>query len=223
MSEVSVPESAAQAEPRPRNIRGLVLLVLYVAMTVWVFSGQSTSWPHEGSWSAFAYLFLCPGIVFQAFDQLYARFTRRLLKRRALARVVTIPLGLVIAAVLGEWGSALAMGSFERAYTPFAAQIGANLAEPCGAAAKYFAIPEVAAYNGRTRSRSSANLKYDGKRFVVSFSGGSFDIDGSTIYFDSGAKRWRKFHNDDADARGAFEKLGEGLADCKLRSVPVPQ
>jgi hypothetical protein len=218
-----VPESATQAEPMPRNIRGMVLLALYVAMTVWVFSAQSTSWPHEGSWAAFAYLFLCPGIVFQTFALIYARLTRRPLKRRALARVATIPLGLVIAAVLGEWGSTLAMGGFERAYTPFAAQVGANLVEPCGGGAKYFAIPAVAAYNGQAGRQPTANLKYDGKRFVVSFSGGSFDIDGSTIYFDSDAKRWHKFHNDSTIASQKFEKLTEGLAECKLRSAPLPQ
>lgn len=218
-----MPENETQSAAGPRTTRSAVLLVLYVAMTVWVFSEQSTSWPHEGSWAAFAYLFLCPGIVFQSFALLYARLTGRALTRRVLTRVVTIPLGLVIAAALGQWGSTLAMGDFERAYTPFAAQVGANLAAPCGGAAKYFAIPAVAAYNEQTGRRPTANLRYEGSRFVVSFSGGSFDMDGSTIYFDSGARRWRKFHNDSTIASREFEKLTEGLAGCSLRSVPAPQ
>ena len=115
------------------------------------------------------------------------------------------------------------MSNFERAYTPFVAEIGANLAEPCGRAAKYFAIPAVSAYNAQTFRRPTANLNYDTKRFVVSFSGGSFDMDGSKIYYDSGAKRWSKFHNNSETATQTFEKLIEGLAACRLHSEPAPK
>ena len=43
------------------------------------------------------------------------------------------------------------------------------------------------------------------------------DIDGSTIYYDSGAREWRKFHNDDAGASGVYAGLTQGLAECVLR------
>jgi len=56
---------------------------------------------------------------------------------------------------------------------------------------------------------------------VLSFSGSSIDIDGSTIYYDSRAGAWRKFHNDLEEESGAFKKLTEGLADCKLRATPA--
>lgn len=214
-------EAEPQSEPRPRTFRSLVLLALYVVMAGWAFCEQSTSWPHEGSWLAFAQFFLCPGIVFQSLVVLYARVTGRALKHRVLVRLGTVPLGLVIGAALGFWASALAMQGFERAYTPFAEQIGANLAAPCGGAAKYFAIPAVAAYNERTGRRPAAKLAFDGARFAVSFSGGSLDIDGSTIYYDSGARRWHKFHNDSAFASREFQSLTEGLAACKLDSAPA--
>ena len=218
-----MPENVTQAEPRPRTTRSVVLLVLYVAFLGWLFYEQSTSWPHEGSWATLAYVFLCPGIAFQSFVVLYARTTGRPLARRVLARVVTVPLGLVLAVALTGLGSALAMDGFERAYSPFVAQVGASLAEPCGAAAKYFAIPDVAAFNEQTGRRPTANLSYDGKRFVLAFPGGSIDIDGSTIYYDSAAGKWHRFHNDSDIGRGILEKLTNGLASCKLRSVPAPQ
>jgi len=217
-------ESESLNQPRPRIIRSLVLIVLYVAMVVWAFHGQSTSWPHEGSWSSLAYWILCPGIVFQSFVVFHARLTGRMPTRRVLARLITVPLGLVIAAFLGEWASGLSMDAFERAYAPFVAQVGASLAAPCSLSAKYFAIPVVAAYNAEAGRNPTAILKYNSRRFVLSFSGGSFDMDGSTIYFDSGSGRWRKFHNDSGIAvSGELDKLTDGLAACKLRSMPEPR
>ena len=55
------------------------------------------------------------------------------------------------------------------------------------------------------------------KRFVLAFQGGSIDIDGSTIYYDSGAGAWRKFHNDSSDDRQAYAALTAGLAECELK------
>jgi len=79
----------------------------------------------------------------------------------------------------------------------------------------------VAAYNKGIHSRPRAELHYDGKRFVVSFLIGSIDMDGGKIYFDSGAKSWRKFHNNiETDAK-AYKKLTEGLASCTLNSEPA--
>jgi hypothetical protein len=216
-----MPENETQSAAGPRITRSVVLLAAYVAIVGWAFYEQSTSWPHEGSWALVAYVFLCPGILFQSFSLAYARRTGRPLTRRALTRVVTIPLGLLLAGLLLTEASTLAMRGFERAYAPFVSQVGASLADPCAAAGKYFEIPAVAAYNQHTGSRPTAHLHHDGKRFVLGFAGGSIDIDGSTIYFDSGAKAWSRFHNDDLNARGVLGKLTEGLAYCKLRAAPA--
>ena len=215
--------SDPQSNLKRRIVVSLALIALYAALTGFAFWEQSTSWPHEGSWAALVYIFTCPGIVFQSFVVVYALLASRVLTRRVLTRVVTIPLGLVIGGMLGEWGSKLATSDFERAYAPFVAQVGANLAEPCGGAAKYFAIPAVAAYNAQTHRRPIALLNYDSKRFVVSFSVGSLDMDGGKIYFDSDARRWHKFHNNTETASQTFEKLTEGLTACRLHSEPVPQ
>ncbi len=216
-----MPETDPQTGARPRITRSVVLLAVYVAVVGWLFYEQSTSWPHEGSWALIAYVLLCPGILFQSFSLAYALGTGRpLTTRYILTLVVSMLLGLVLAAQLTDKASTLAMSGFERAYAPFVTQIGANLAEPCGGAAKYFVIPAVTAYNEQTHRRPTASLNYDSKRFVVSFPGDSIDMDGSKIYFDSGAKRWRKFHNNLEDETAAFTKLTEGLADCRLHSVP---
>ena len=213
-----MPDSEPQGSLKRRIVVSVALLAAYVAAVAWAFDDQAASWPHEGSWASVVFFFLCPGIVFQAFNLVYMRLQRRPLTRRALTRVVTIPLGLVFAAALAA-AETLSMSNFEEAYAPFAAEVGANRADPCDSAAKYFAIQSVAAYNRQAdRERVSAKLRYDSKRFVLSFSGGSIDIYGSTIYYDSGAKAWSKFHNDNAGKSGAFAKLTEGLAECALRA-----
>ena len=213
-------DDAAQEELPPRTTRSIVLLATYGALTVWLFYLQATSWPHEGSWAILGYVFLVPGIVFQSVSLAYAKIAGRPLARRALTRVVTIPIGIVLAATLQAAAGTLAMAGFERAYAPFVAQLGTSLAEACSSGAKYFAISSVAAFNEHTGSRPTALLHHDGKRFVLGFMGGSIDIDGSTLYYESGAREWRRYHNNNEEARAAHQKLVAGLVDCKLRAGP---
>ncbi|HET9404945.1 MAG TPA: hypothetical protein VFO57_10225 [Burkholderiales bacterium] len=214
---------AASAESQPVSRSGtavsVMLLVAYVTVVAWVFYEQSASWPHEGSMAYLVLFLLCPGIVFQSVSLAYNWRTRLRLTRRALTRLVTIPLGLVIAAVLASWASTLAMSGFEQAYVPFVAKVGANPADACRSAVEFFGISSVAAYNRRAgREHPFGKLHHDGKRFVLAFHGGSADIDGSTISYDSGARTWRKFHNDNSSAREAYAGLTAGLAECPLRA-----
>lgn len=219
MDPLTTPDAAPQSSPWPRILLSAGLLVAYAMTVAWVFYQQSMAWPHEGSMGYVVFFLLCPGIVFQSFNLAYMLRTRRRLTRRALTRLVTIPLGLVVAAFLSIWASTLAMSGFEQAYVPFVTQVGANLRDPCRAAGSYFQAPAVAAYNlqtGRYGARP-ARLHHDAKRFVLAFQGGSVDIDGSTIYYDSGARAWRKFHNDSRDDREAYAALTAGLAECVLK------
>jgi hypothetical protein len=188
-------------------------------VVAWIVYSQSTAWPHEGAW-AYAILYLaCPGILFHGFRLIFTWRTGRLPARRWLTRVFTIPAGLVLAVVLSSWASGLAMARFTRAYDPFVARLRANLAAPCGDAAALYALPSVAAYNRQAEREPVAKLYHDQKRFVASWGGGSADIDGSTIYYDSASGRWRKFHNDNAAASEAYARLTAGLTECALRAA----
>ena len=207
-------DAKSQSASRARVLLSAVLLAAYVLVAGWVLYEQSRAWPHEGS-IVYAVLFLlCPGILFQSFNLAYMLRTGHRLMRRALTRLVTIPMGLVMAGLLASLASTLAMRGFEQAYVPFVTQVGANRGDPCGLAAKYFHAPAVSAYNLRTSREQPAKLHHDAKRFVLAFRGGSADIDGSTIYYDSGAGAWRKFHNDNGDEQAAYTALTKGLAEC---------
>ena len=195
------------------------LLAVYAVIVAWAYYEQATSWPHEGSWAFIAYVFLCPGIMFQAFNLGFMRFKGRLLSRRMLTRLATIPLGLLLAAQLDQSASALSMQGFVEARVPLVAKVGANPASACGTDPKHYEIPAVAEYNRQAgRLHPSGKLRHDDKRFVLSYPGSSMDIDGSTIYYDSSAKTWSKYHNNDLEKAGALAKLTEGLAECGLRA-----
>ena len=208
--------SDAKLQPVSRAgvLLSAVLLAAYVLVAGWVLYEQSRAWPHEGSIVYGVLFLLCPGILYQSFNLTYMLRTGRRLMRRALTRLVTVPMGLVMAALLASLASMLAMRGFEQAYVPFVTQVGANLRDPCGLAGKYFHAPAVSAYNSRTSREQPAKLHHDGKRFVLAFRGGSADIDGSTVYYDSRASAWRKFHNDDGDGQAAYTAVTTGLAEC---------
>ena len=209
-----MPESEPQAGLKRRVVVSAALLATYAAIVGWAYYEQATSWPHEGSWALVAYVFLCPGIVFQAFNLAYLFLKGRALVRRMLLRLVTVPAGVILAAFVADSGSVLAMRGFEQAYGPFVAQLAADHSGACASGAKHFGIASVAAYNRQARREwPRAKLRHDGKRFVVSFPGGSIDMDGSTIYYDSVASAWSKFHNNDVEKSAAFAKLTEGLAE----------
>ena len=207
--------SEAESDKNSGLLFSVALLAAYIAIVAWVFYEQSTAWPHMGSWIYAVFLFVCPGMVFQAYRLGYSRLAGRPPKRRMLIRLITIPLGLVLAGMLASLASKLSMENFQQAYEPFVVQVAANLANPCVAATHAFEIPSVAAYNRQAeRERPVARLSHDGKHFVLAFSAGSIDIDGGTVYYDSGGRTWRIFHNDSADAKAAFADLTRGLTQC---------
>src|SRR5687768_7815758 len=113
------------------TLLGAALLAAHAALVTWVVYSQSRAWPHLGAWVYVVLYLICPSLFFHAFRLVYTWRTGRLPARRWLVRVFTIPAGLVLAAGLSFWASGLAMARFTRAYQPFVARIGANLAEPC--------------------------------------------------------------------------------------------
>jgi hypothetical protein len=97
--------------------------------------------------------------------------------------------------------------------------VSASPASACGSDPKHFEIPAVADYNRQAgRDQPRGMLKHDDKRFVLSYSGSSIDMDGSTLYYDSDTKAWSKFHNNEQEKTGALAKLTAGLAECALRA-----
>jgi len=212
--------AAPDSRLKSATLLGAALLAVHATVVAWIAYSQSRAWPHAGAWAYLVLYLACPGLFFHAFRLVFRWRTGRLPARRWLLRVFTIPAGLALATALSSWASGVAMARFTRAYQPLVARIGAKLADPCGDPAGYYALPPVMAYNRQTeRARPAATLSHDQKRFVVAWGGGSIDIDGSTIYYDSESGQWRKIHNDDAAGSEIYARLKAGLRECSLRAA----
>jgi hypothetical protein len=106
------------------------------------------------------------------------------------------------------------MSRFENAYQPLIDALHANEITACKK-------PE-----SEVDSPGSIRLEIQGpgttwihfleSRFVVSTRGGSIDIDGSTIYYDSEISEWDLFHNDNQTKVASFHLVIENSRRCKL-------
>jgi hypothetical protein len=215
MPGVADPEAGSL---KKSTLLSAALLAAHAGVVGWAVLHEARAWPHVGSYVQFVFFLATPGILFHAVKLAFLWRVKRPPARRWLVRLFTIPAGLFLAGALVSAADGRARASFERAYAPFLAQVEAHLADACGRTAELYALPSVVAFNrGAGLERPGAKLSYDRQRFVLAFGGGSIDIDGSTIYFDSKTGSWSQFHNDDKEATAAYEKLTAGLSECILR------
>ncbi|MDH3715721.1 MAG: hypothetical protein OET44_17940, partial [Gammaproteobacteria bacterium] len=138
--------------------------------------------------------------------------------RRILEGLLSVVIGVPVALLLAQFSSTLSLKAFRDSYAPFITASRDNLPSPCAPALAILEDSTVAAYNRETyhANRPKITLYYDAKRFVASLPGGSIDIDGSTIYYDSRGNEWLRFHNDDRQGRERLSALIEGLEECQL-------
>ena len=201
-----------------------------VASTVWL-----SAWILAAGWSAYALaqawpyvqhplqivlLVAVPGALFCTFDLGFMQLLRRRIAgwRRFLARAALLVAGLALWGAICDGLDSVSMARFERAFAPLIGELHTRMPKPCPPAAGYRIAPELAAYLDETGApRAPAELKRDAQRFVLSMHGGSIDIDGSTLFYDSAARKWHKVHNDMLEQNGELRALTEALAEtCKL-------
>jgi len=194
-------------------------LLLWIAAAAWTCQLLATSWPYVQLMPQWLLLFAAVGILFRIFDLAWMRWRRERLSgwTRRGARVVTFVAGAFAAGGLWEALDGISMGRFERAFAPLVAQVQAKAAAPCPPAATYAIDPGLAAYlEDAAAPRAPAQLHFDKQRFVLALSGWSMDIDGSTLFYDSRARAWRKVHNDMLAQSGELVNLRKGLESCGI-------
>jgi len=205
--------------PRRTVIAGALWLVAWTAAAGWIAFHLATRWPYVGSPLELLLVFAMAGILFRAFDLAWLWHRRVQVKgwRRWLARGVAFVAGGIAAASVWQVLDAASMSRFASAIAPFVKAVQANAAAPCPPAARYApdaALREYLAGSGFPSPR--ATIHHDGKRLVLSFPGGSADIDGSTLWYDAGAPGWKKFHNDNRERADAFAVLVKGMQECRF-------
>ena len=200
-------------------IVGALWLAGWSALTALCAWSLATPWPYVGSSLQLLLIISVAGILFRSFGLLRLWRGREQAKgwRRWLARFAIFIAGAVAAGVLGDVLETASMSRFEAAIAPFVKAVQANVAAPCPPAARYVVDAPLREYLDSAGFPSPrATIHFDGKRFVLAFPGGSGDIDGSTIWYDSAAPGWQKFHNDSRDKVEALSALVKGMQTCKF-------
>ena len=110
--------------------------------------------------------------------------------------------------------SDIAMDRFELAFRPLVDALHENKITICNRPEDEVDNPD--SIRPQTQVRGTVWIHFSESRFVISTRGGSIDIDGSTIYYDSKEKEWRLFHNDHQAKMDSFNLLVEDFRRCKF-------
>jgi hypothetical protein len=216
--EPSSPVSATDADQLKRQrLRSVSFLCAWIALAAWSGYLLATAWPYEMLRPVYGLFVALPGVVFRILDLAHMRFRASRLAgwRRALARVVALPIGL--SAVPLDMLDRVSMARFEQAMAPLIAQVRAGARALCAPGAAFSVSPALRDYlEASDAPRRPADLHHAEGRFVLELLGGSADFDGSTVYFDSRTGAWKKFHNDAREKRDAFTALVKGMETCKV-------
>jgi hypothetical protein len=198
---------------------GAISLALWIAVAAWASYALATAWPYVQLMPQWLLVFALPGILFRVLDLGWMQAQGRRLAgwRRWAARAATIGAGLAAAGGLWTALDGISMGRFERALAPLVAQVHARAAAPCPPAAQYVPDPALAAYlEASGAPRAPLNLHHGRERFVLVLMGGSMDIDGSSLFYDSRPRQWRKVHNDILARSGELQALLKDLESCRI-------
>jgi len=203
---------------RPR-VTGAIWLALWLALAAWTCYSLATAWPYVQHMLQWLLVFALPGILFRIVDLGWMQARRQHLAgwRRKTARAVAIVAGLFAAGGVWTAMDGISMGRFEKALAPLVAQVHARAVAPCPPAAQYALDPALVAYlEDAGAPRTPMNLHHDRQRFVLVLMGGSMDIDGSSLFYDSRSRQWRKVHNDMLDQSGELRTLLKDLEACRV-------
>ncbi len=222
MNDIAHHEAAPTSPPslgRPKITTG-VFWVLWAALLLWASHALATAWPYVGLMPQWLLLVAVPGFVFRTVDLVLLQTAKRRVSgwRRLLLRLAALVVG--VPAALAGWDAldAVSMYRFESGMAPLVASLHAKLPTACPPESGYPLGADVVAYlDGSSAVRANAELHFDAKRFVLTFQGRSMDIDGSTMFYDSTARIWRKTHNDTLARTGELTALAQGLTNCRFR------
>ena len=196
-----------------------VLLVIYSSINIYTVYSLSHSWPNKGSFAWFLLIFFCPPFLYHFITLSYELAVRKLFCWKKSLRFATLIAGILLAGNLLQYAQNSSLRKFNRAYTPLIERIIKKMPEPCDG--QYFQIPKIATYNNKVnrlinhKGKPIGELLYNHHRFIVHFQGGSVDIDGSTIFYDSEIKQWQIFHNDEFSLLDDFNFRRIGLTKCE--------
>ncbi|MDQ7090591.1 MAG: hypothetical protein Q9M50_08095 [Methylococcales bacterium] len=195
-----------------------VLLVIYSGINIYTVYSLSHSWPTKGCLSWFWLILFCPFFLYYFISICYSLAKKEDFCWKRCLGIGTLILGILLAGGLLRYTQKSALRKLNRAYGPMIEKIREKMPMPCEGG--YFDIPTVVTYNGRSNRMIKedgipvGSLWYGDGRFVLQFLGGSVDVDGSTLFYDSRIAEWQIFHNDDLQRLDAFKRSLLTLYEC---------
>lgn len=196
-----------------------ILLTGYGCINLFAFYSSIHSWPTQGSIIWFLLIIFCPPFLYHLVFLGYVLILKQRLHWKKSYRVITMVCGVFLAGGLLQIAQKISLSRFKTAYAPLIAKVQQNMPVPCRG--DYFEIPSVQDYNQSVtqkllkQGRPEAALLYNSQRFVLTFRGGSVDMDSSTLFYDSETKNWRFFHNEDSRESQNLAERSKGLTNCK--------
>lgn len=201
---------------RPR-IASAIWLLVWTTITIWTCRTLAMAWPYVQLLPQFLLIVAVPGILFRSADLVCMQIFRLQLRRwwRALARIIALLAGLFAAGGLWSAMDSISMTRFEHAMQPLIGQLHTSPMTSCPSS--YVPPSGMMAYFDESNApRAPASLHYDKQRFVLALGGRSMDIDGSTMFYNSVSRTWRKVHNDTLSVTQELQKLENGLDSCQI-------
>jgi hypothetical protein len=208
---------------------GFTRLICVSALLAALYAWQVVSlnldmhrWPHVGHINILPILIFGCGLAYQAMFIAIVVLHRRMPRYRWLVLVRL----LAIVSAIAIWPRVMAavgrtaIVEFSKGHEPMITAVReGHLA--CDADTVYF--PPSNAFDRKSRAlERGARLYQREGRFVITYVGGSIDIDGSTIYYDSKRNGWDIHHNDDVEAQTALELITGLMRTCQVTHIQNP-
>jgi hypothetical protein len=192
-----------------------ISIAIYIAVASYGLFSIATGHPGKGSWWLILPLFALPPMLHHSVMLVLLKSGVDTKKKRfsILVRLITLVLGLCLVAPLNRYVSAYALDQFVASQQKFLTSLHMGDAGICNVATQYRRTEAGRFING---------LWYTDEDFLVTYHGGSIDIDGSTIYFQKSTGKWDMVHNDMLDYDGEkhpLNKLISDMTECKIRII----
>lgn len=197
------------------------LLFFYSLVNGYTLYNLCYSWPTTGSMVWFILIFSCPAFLYQFIFITYSLKFKKNLQWKYKLRFISLVLGFFVAGGLLQQTQKSSLRKMTRAYQPVVARILEQMPTPSCEDA-YFDTLKTVKYNGSIHRMIAKDghpigeLLYNHERFLIHFRGGSIDIAGSTLFYDSKVKHWQLFHNDNLEAFTHFKTLIDPLTLCEI-------
>jgi hypothetical protein len=191
----------------------IISIVVYVCITSYGLFSIATGHPGVGSWWVILPLFSFPPMLHHMVMMVLLKLGAHTKRKKITipVRMITLVLGILLVGTLNHYVSAYALDRFTSGQSEFITSLPPLNAGVCDHASQYRSTPS---------GRFLKGLLYKNDDYLVTFHGGSIDIDGSTIYYQRSSDKWDIVHNDLLQQENSSHPLKQTISKmsaCEIR------